>query len=239
MKITKNLLVELHLARPIIRSGPFRGTYVQSYSQTVGRPKWLGTYEKELHPAWQRILATSPRVIFDIGGAEGYYACALLRALPHARLEAWEALEREQDLLRRNAARNGVSDRCTILGFCDQSAFVAAASRTPPDLVICDIEGGERDLLTATTLDLLRRATLVVETHGMDVFDGLLTLMRDTHECEVIHPQPRTVADWPLPPYLYATDTLKHWAIQEHRVMPTPWIIGWPREDNRAAPGSA
>lgn len=229
MKITKNLLVDLLLARPVVRSGPFRGTYVQSYSSTVGRPKWLGTYEQELHPVWRRILAANPRVIFDIGGAEGYYACALLRALPQARLEVWEDLERERELIRLNAAKNGVSNRCDIHGFCDPASLAAAAERTPPNLVICDIEGGERDLLTAATLETLRTATLVVETHGLEVFNGLLELMRHTHDVEQIEPQPRTIADWPLPSYLFATDTLKHWATQEHRVMPTPWIVGWPK----------
>lgn len=229
MKITKNVLVDIHLSARIVRSGPFRGTYVQSYAQSVGLPKWLGTYEQELNPAWHRILAASPRAILDIGGAEGFYACGLLRALPKARLEVWETLDRERELLRHNASRNGVLDRCTIHGFCDSTAFAAAVNRMSPDLVICDIEGGERDLFTAATLNSLRPATLVIETHGAEVFAGLLSLIRDTHDVEVIHPRPRTVADWPLPWYIYATDTLKHWAVQERRVMPTPWIVGWPK----------
>lgn len=229
MRLTKNLLADWHLRSHVVRRGPFQGTYVASYSEAMGRPKWLGTYEKELHPAWRRILAGCPRRIFDIGGAEGYYACALLRALPDARLDVWEELERERGLLRHNAERNGVADRCTIHGFCDEAALVEAIARTPPDLVICDIEGGELGLLTEAMLGRLRAATLVIETHGRDVFESLLARVRTTHDAEIVDPQPRTTADWPLPWYLHATDTLKHWAVQEHRVMPTPWIVGWPR----------
>lgn len=229
MRLTKNLLAEWHLRSHVVRRGPFQGTYVASYSESMGRPKWLGTYEQELNPAWNRILAAGPRRIFDIGGAEGYYACALLRALPHARLDVWEELERERGLLRHNAERNGVVDRCKIHGFCDEAALAEAISRTPPDLVICDIEGGEHALLSESMLDRLRAATLVIETHGRDVFESLLSRVRVTHDAEVIEPRPRTKADWPLPWHLYATDTLKHWAVQEHRVMPTPWIVGWPR----------
>lgn len=239
MKLTKNIAVDLLLSDQVVRSGPFRGTYIGSYSQTVGRPKWLGTYERELHPAWRSILAASPRTIFDIGGAEGYYACGLLRALPEARLDVWEALERERGLLRRNATRNGVGDRCTIHGFCDEAALNEAIARTPPDLVISDIEGGEFELLSEAVLARLRGATLVVETHGLAVFESLLSRMRATHDAEVIEPQPRTVADWPLPWYLYATATLKHWAVQEHRVMPTPWIVAWPQNRRPTAAPSA
>jgi hypothetical protein len=229
MKLTKNLLVDLYLATPVVRSGPFRGTYVRSYSHTVGRPKWLGTYERELHPAWNAIIAAAPQTIYDIGGAEGYYACGLLRALPRARLEVWEALERERELLRLNAARNGVAARCGVHGLCDESALDEALRRAQPDVVICDIEGGERELLTEAMLQRLHTATLVVETHGLDVFETVRCRMQATHEVEVIEPQQRTIADWPLPWYLFGSEWHKHWTVQEHRVMPTPWVVGWPR----------
>lgn len=229
MKITKNLLADLYLGRRIVRTGPFRGTYVASYSNTVGRTKWLGTYERELHAAWRAIVASSPRTVFDIGGAEGYYACGLLRALPRARVVVWEALDRERELIRLNALRNGVSDRCSIQGFCDEAALLDACARTPPDLVICDIEGGEDQLLSDATLARLRSATLIVETHGPLIFESLLTRMRVTHEPEVIQPRPRHSSDWPLPWWLYATPTLKDVAVQEHRVLATPWIVGWPQ----------
>lgn len=229
MKVSKNLLAELYLGSHVVRSGPFRGTHVASYSETVGRPKWLGTYEMELHPAWRSILDTSPRTILDIGGAEGYYACGLLRALPHAHVDVWEALDRERELLRLNARANGVGDRCTIHGFCDDAALGDAITRSAPDLVICDIEGGEHELLSEAMLHRLRSAALVVETHGRDVFESLLTRVRQTHDADIIEPRPRTSSDWPLPWYLYATPTLKHWAMQEHRVLATPWIVGWPR----------
>lgn len=229
MKLTKNLLVDLYLATPVVRSGPFRGTYVHSYSQTVGRPKWLGTYERELHPAWNTIIAAAPQTIYDIGGAEGYYACGLLRALPRAHLEVWEALERERELLRLNAARNGVAARCTVHGLCDEAALDEALRRVPPDVMICDIEGGERELLSEAMLQRLHATTLVVETHGLDVFETVRCRMQVTHEVEVIEPQQRTIADWPLPWYLFGSRWLKHWTVQEHRVMPTPWIVGWPR----------
>jgi len=235
MRLTKNILADWRLSRRTVHTGPFRGTFVESYSEGVGKPKWLGTYERELHGVWEKVLERTPRRLFVIGAAEGYYACALLRLLPGARADAWEALERERGLIATNASRNGVSGRCDVHGFCDRDALREAIARTPPDLVIMDIEGGERDLLTADVLESLRGAVLVVETHGLDVLEGLRTLVSRTHDIEVIHPEPRTAADWTLPWYLHATPTLKHHAVQEHRVMPTPWIVAWPRR----APGDA
>lgn len=235
MKLTKNLLTEWYLSRRLIRSGPFRGARVESYSETVGRPKWLGTYEKELHPVWRKILATSPKRIFDIGGAEGYYACALLYLLPNATLDVWETLDRERGLLRDNSIRSGISHRLVIHGHCDPPALEHAVMAACPDLLICDIEGGERELLTEGVLRTLQRTTLVVETHGLDVYEEILERVRMTHDTEVCEPRPRTVADWPLPWIFYATETYKHYAVQEHRVMPTPWIIGWPRGRSEGA----
>lgn len=229
MKITKSIAADLYLASGKVRHGPFRGTFLTSYPGASVRNKWLGSYEKELHSVWDRILAARPRTIFDIGGAEGLYACGLLRLLPEANLYVWETLERERDLIRRNTARNAVANRCVIHGTCDISTLKTAITRLSPDLLICDIEGAERELLTPGILDDLRSSTLVVETHGLEVFEGLLRFVSTTHDVEVIHPRPRTSADWTLPWWIYATNHFKHWAVQERRTIPTPWIIGWPR----------
>jgi hypothetical protein len=39
--------------------------------------KLLGTYEQELHPVFEEVIAKQPRTIIDIGAAEGYYAVGL------------------------------------------------------------------------------------------------------------------------------------------------------------------
>jgi hypothetical protein len=78
-------------------------------------------------------------------------------------------------------------------------------------------------------LERLRDATLVIETHGTDVFECLRSRVGVTHDVDVIEPQPRTSADWTLPWYLYATEFFRHWAVQERRVMATPWIVASPR----------
>jgi hypothetical protein len=40
-------------------------------------PKWLGTYELELHSIIKGILRAEYNTIIDIGSAEGYYSVGL------------------------------------------------------------------------------------------------------------------------------------------------------------------
>src|SRR4051812_19305855 len=61
-----------------VLQGPFAGMqYVtESYgSQLV--PKLLGSYENELHDLVEQIVAQRPKIVIDIGAAEGYYAVGL------------------------------------------------------------------------------------------------------------------------------------------------------------------
>lgn len=76
----KNILNQLPLK---VASGPFKGTlcrFTESGDGVIS--KLAGVYEKELFPAFEKVIRLSPEVIVDIGAAEGFYVAGLARTRP-------------------------------------------------------------------------------------------------------------------------------------------------------------
>ena len=68
-----------------VASGPFAGMRHGDIAVgSVLTVKLLGTYEKELWPIIDQIIATAYPLIIDIGAAEGYYAVGLAMRIPAA-----------------------------------------------------------------------------------------------------------------------------------------------------------
>ncbi len=92
----------------IVLDGPFRGLNYLVENNTVPTHKLLGTYEKELWPIIEEIIARDYRTIIDIGAAEGYYVVGLAQRMPEARVVAFEAQLKIHPRIRRV----GESKRC-------------------------------------------------------------------------------------------------------------------------------
>jgi hypothetical protein len=155
-----------------ILAGPARGVRMQlDFSGQT--PKYLGMFEWELHRFYREVLP-SAKLIFDVGGAEGY--CALLYAANSSgRIVSFEPNPSEVELLRANIARNpqfhdriaieqaavgreNGSDSTTI----DKMAGLIGA----PDFIKVDVDGWELDVLAGGVQTLReKRPHLVVETH--------------------------------------------------------------------------
>ena len=213
---------------PIKNGGITQGLRLKSHAPNLARTKWIGTYEKELEAFIEIFLKQRPRLIFDIGAAEGYYALGVLLRNKESRCIAWEALEERRKLLEQNAVTNSCSSRLTIRGKCTAPSLAKAIAEEMPDLLICDIEGAETDILTQETIGALRRTRLLIETHGHDICATMVSRMTATHNVHIIEPRNRTVADWPLR-RIWATPPYKHYALQECRSKFTPWVLGTPK----------
>lgn len=148
---------------PVVLAGPFAGMkYLNEVVWGPIEPKWLGTYEQELHPVVERILQTNYSSIIDVGSAEGYYAVGLATRLPRARLYSYDvdpwARGQQRKLARLNGVNNlEISGRCTGHELTDRISGRA--------LLICDIEGYEYDLLNPNQTPALRRCDILVELH--------------------------------------------------------------------------
>lgn len=189
--------------------GPFAGmAYIPRAFYGMVEAKLLGTYELELHPVINQVIAEAPRTIIDIGAAEGYYAVGLAFRMPASHVVAFEMEARGRQLLAQLAALNGVQDRIRVLGAADVPALRDALGKAAGGVfVICDVEGYEDVLLDPQAVPDLARAAMLVEIHdhlNPGVGDRIEARFNRTHEVRILHSRPRTLAD--LPPGLATGD---------------------------------
>ena len=212
-----------------LRHGPFRGMrYVAASVGSSYGAKLLGVYEAELRGALDSLDARGFRSIVNVGAAEGYYAVGLARRHPTALVTAFETELRGQELIRRLAALNGVSDRVRVAGTCRPEDLRACLGEGA--LIFMDAEGAETELLDPALVPALADCTCVVEMHDY-LRPGATALLRQrfagTHTIVEIPTRPRTTADLPLAfrllfrlgPRGYAASVL-----DEGRPAPMSWL---------------
>ena len=172
-----------------VMNGPFAGlNYTHKAAGSALAPKLVGSYERELHPIWGKILKNSYDVVIDIGCAEGYYAVGLAKYLPNApHVIAFDMDAEARLLCRELSIKNGVSDRVEVLGECDVAALGRALENR--SLVICDCEGAEVDLLNIEQIPALAQADILVELHDFlraGVTSTLKERFSNSHEIQWI-----------------------------------------------------
>lgn len=185
-----------------IASGPFRGMrYLQEAAGSAWAPKLLGTYEIEIAPIIRAILSSPPKLIVDVGAAEGYYAVGLARGMPETLVVAFEADLLGRELLRRLAACNGVSPQLEIRGLCTTESLNEVLKDATDVVIICDVEGAELEILDPERVPELAHARVLVEVHPWAHQDpaGVLRSRFDrTHRIRELISRQRSSTDRPL-----------------------------------------
>jgi hypothetical protein len=208
-----------------VQGGPFQGMqFVEQSAEGCHVPKLLGCYESELHA---HILAAARRdyqAVINIGVAEGYYAVGLARLMPDARVFAYDTNAAAHPVCRSLAERNGVADRIVIGGvFAGEDFERFAAQRT---LVVCDIEGGETDLLDPQRYPALQAIDLIVELHDSPRAKPSELIPKRfgaTHDVTMVRHGGQAIQLPGLFEQLGHLDQLL--AVWEWRSGPTPWAV--------------
>lgn len=172
-----------------VQAGPFHG--IKLYKRSVGSrlsPKLVGTYEHSIHPLIQEVISdASIKKILNIGCAEGYYAVGLACLMRKTDVIAYDINPLARRLCESNAEINFVSDRVIVKEECTQNELRRMC--TPETLVLCDIEGGEVDLLDPQAVPELLSAKLLVEVHDFAVPDAeriIVERFRRTHRVNIV-----------------------------------------------------
>ena len=148
-----------------VAGGPFSGMrYTPRWGDASALGKLVGSYESELHPAIDGLLRRAPDRIIVIGSAEGYYSVGCARAVPTARIDAFDT-----DVLARwntvkLAKDNGVGRRVHVHGEANPDSLGAVLARGRA-LIICDCEGYEDILLNPQRTPALTACDILVELH--------------------------------------------------------------------------
>ncbi|MDP6588590.1 MAG: hypothetical protein QF449_08395 [Alphaproteobacteria bacterium] len=209
----------------LVRSGPFRGmTMHNRASEGNVAPKLLGCYEQELHEVIERCIESAYECVVNIGCGDGYYAVGMARRMPNCEIKAYDLNKERRAFSRITADENGVGGRVTIGSECNAEELAALAGRHV--LVVCDIEGGERELLDPERIPALKGFDILVELH--EVLDKampeeILSRFTESHEIERIQHQGRDPNAFTE---LEKASHLDQWlALWEGRQGPTPWAF--------------
>ena len=211
-----------------VRRGPFQGLrYPHAYSHgSTLAPKLLGTYEAELQPIIDRLLAKDYPVVIDVGGAEGYYAIGCAMRWPDTKVIAYELGREARHAIKKMAIANGVDGRVSIEAECMFGDLYGKRG-----LVICDIEGSEAELLiNENAAKGFVNSDFIIETH--DLFrPGICAQLYEqfcrTHDVTVIdavqdHDRPN---QWSLPELADLSQERQSQVIGERRAGPMQWLV--------------
>jgi hypothetical protein len=85
----------------------------------------LGSYEVELHPVIETLIATRPPLVVNIGAPDGYYAVGMALRCERAQVLAYEPEPYRSRVCAMPARMNGVADRVEHRGLCTPESLAA------------------------------------------------------------------------------------------------------------------
>lgn len=216
----------------VVLTGPFRGLGYPTESGWGSLvPKWLGTYECELAAIVTDVVRQRPALIVDIGSAEGYYAAGLARLLPGTPVHAFDTSPRARRALRAMRSQNGCAN-LEVHGACRPTDLQRMLANQHPAFLLCDIEGGELELLDVAAAPVLARTQLLIECHRIGeltpaaVADLLAARFSATHRQVRVAARerdPKTDSTG-LPPAIIADPEWLRTAMDEGRGEPQCWL---------------
>lgn len=166
-----------------------------------GGPYLAGSFECELDPVIEQIVAAEPEVLVNVGSAQGYYAVGLGREVWGVSVIAYEADPALRAASRRLARLNRVESRLDARGLCTVEELAGLQERLAGRsvCVMMDCEGAEAELIDPEAIPWLAGASLLVELHGDG--DGTRPLLQDrlagTHEQRLVRGEPRWASRFP------------------------------------------
>jgi SAM-dependent methyltransferase len=215
----------------VVKHGPFAGMKYpgDKAAGSAFMPKMLGSYEQELHPILERLLAKNYRRVIDVGCAEGYYAVGIARRLSECQVIAYDLDATARNLCTAMAQANGVSDRVRVETFCS-AELLAKDTSTDKTLLICDCEGYEKQLFNPAVRDAWRHQDILIEMHDfidLSISSYLLDLFRESHQQTLISSidDLHKARDYDYPELQGLSLPVRRQALAEDRPRIMEWLI--------------
>jgi hypothetical protein len=235
-KIEKLIIVKLISYKHVL-SGPLAGMcYPNPMSGLSYIPKLLGIYEKELHPFLDKIITSSPKLIVNIGSADGYYSIGMARVCSNAQIISFDTCRYARTRYKKNVSVNkNVKNQLTLFDLCTHQSLQQIIEEDETPVVICDIEGGEKELLDPLKVPHLFRSILLVELHDIIVPKTRSILeerFHQTHDLTFIDLfRKNSFKDMEIPLDLdnKFTSSEKIFMVNEHRSGSTGWLYATPK----------
>ena len=160
--------------RYTVQRGPFEGLVMSKrtfWGDTDIATQLLGIYEREVLEEVMR--SADRRILLNIGAADGYYSVGWSLGVDeggHKRSAvAFEATAAGRSAIHQLAIENRVVDRIEVRGVATSEVMLDYFAKSSPPieevLIICDIEGGEYELLNEKVLAMTQGAKWIIEAH--------------------------------------------------------------------------
>jgi hypothetical protein len=211
----------------VVMQGPLSGmAFLSESAEGCHIAKLLGCYEQPLQPFIEQAIASAYPTILNIGCAEGYYAVGMARRMPATHVLAHDLNPKARQVCAQLAGKNQVSARVSVGGLFTPENFAAYAST--PTLVMCDIEGAERELLNPLEAPALKGMDIIVESHEC-LISGVTQLLIDrfqkTHLITLVQDDGQRRLDCPPQWFMSLAHLDQLLATWEWRSGPTPWLV--------------
>jgi hypothetical protein len=215
----------------VVMQGPLQGMdFLPQSAEGCHIAKLLGCYEQPLQPHIEQAIQKQYATILNIGCAEGYYAVGMAKRMPGTRVLAHDLNPKAQEVFTALAQKNSVSDRVTIGGLFSPGDFAPHAGQDV--LLMCDIEGAERELLDPESAPALKGMDIIVESHEC-LIPGITQLLidrfKDTHTITLVQDDGQRQLVSPPPWFLSLAHLDQLLATWEWRSGPTPWLVMKPK----------
>ena len=230
--LSQSVYNKLYKRQPVtVLSGPFKGiNYTRDLVWGIISNKWLGTYEAELHPVVEEIIASHYKAIIDVGCAEGWYAIGLAKRCKTVKVYVYDRDPISIRQCMHLAKINKVDDR--IIPGSEFEPQQPPVKDTENTLLICDIEGAEVHILKPDQFPALQKMDILVEVHESSAnTQHYADLLRDrfshTHQVYSIQPyhdREQKLAQGHEPLVELLGESLFKQAVNEHRSPGNHWL---------------
>jgi SAM-dependent methyltransferase len=219
-----------------VAHGPFEGMkYLNVASGYRLAHKIVGSYEQEIHPWIERIIAFEPRLVLDVGCADGYFVTGLAYRLPHAKVIGFDIESIARTICQQQVTANRLADRVEIREACTAETLSQMDLRSA--VIIVDCEGYERELLDPSKAPTLADAVILVELHDAIIpqtKELIAHRLSNTHEIEIVQQTPRKSSDYPilasLEPSRQELAIYEDRYVGEIKVFNQEWALCWPKK---------
>lgn len=210
-----------------VMQGPLEGMdFLRESAEGSHIAKLLGCYEQPLQPFIEEAIQRGYPTILNIGCAEGYYAVGMARRMRNTQVLAHDLNPKAQQICAELARKNQVTDRVCVGGLFAPADFAAYAGQQV--LVMCDIEGAERELLDPVRAPALCGMDIIVESHEC-LIPGVTQLLIDrfkgSHHITLVQDDGQRRLDKPPHWFLNLAHLDQLLATWEWRSGPTPWLV--------------
>jgi hypothetical protein len=211
----------------LVTQGPLAGLdFLRESAEGCHIAKLLGCYEQPLQPFIEQAVAKAYPTVLNIGCAEGYYAVGMARRMENTHVLAHDLNPKAQQVCIELAHKNRVADRVTVGGLFAPEDFALFANQKI--LLMCDIEGAERELLDPQLSQALRGMDIIVESHEC-LIPGITQLLidrfKDSHQIRLVEDDGQRRLDKPPQWFLNLAHLDQLLATWEWRSGPTPWLV--------------